>query len=62
MRATIDSEGCIGCGMCEHTAPEVFSFDGNIARVICSVVAPHNEEAAELAAAQCPVSVIYIDA
>ncbi len=62
MKATIDSEGCMGCGMCEQTAPEVFSFDGNIAKVICSTVAPHQEEAAKLAATQCPVNVIHIDA
>lgn len=62
MQASIDLQGCIGCGMCEQTAPEVFSFDGNIAKVISGTVAPHNMEAAKLAATQCPVNVIHIDA
>ena len=61
MKANVDQSGCIGCGMCEQTAPEVFQLNGGVAEVICGDVAPHNGEAAKEAAAQCPVQVIQID-
>ena len=27
MKAVVDKEGCISCGLCVSTCPEVFSFD-----------------------------------
>ena len=61
MRASVDREGCIGCGMCEQTAPEVFQLEGGAARVQCGTVAPHLEERVKQAAAECPVLVIHVD-
>lgn len=61
MTASIDREGCIGCGLCEQTAPEVFEVRDGKAEVICDTIAPHCEEDAKTAAAQCPVLVIHID-
>lgn len=52
------NDGCIGCGLCESTCPEVFSIQGDVA------VASEGEvsEAALAAAAEakdgCPVGAI----
>ena len=62
MHVSVDQSGCIGCGMCEQTAPEVFRLDGGVAAADGGEVAPHNEAAAKEAAAACPVQVIHIDA
>lgn len=61
MRASVDQEGCIGCGMCEQTAPEVFVLEGGKSKVQCDEVAPHLEESVKQAATQCPVLVIHVD-
>ena len=61
MTANVDRAGCIGCGMCAQTAPEVFSLDEKNLAVSCGIVAPHNHDQAKQAAAECPVSVIHID-
>ena len=61
MRATIDQEGCIGCGMCEQTSPEVFVLNGAVAEVTCDPVAPENEGETREAASMCPVNVIHLD-
>ena len=60
MKATVDQEGCIACRLCEHTAPEVFRLDGGAAEVICDEIAPEDEEAAQEARDNCPVSVISL--
>ena len=61
MIASVDQRGCIGCGMCEQTVPEVFQLQSGTAQAISGEVPPHCEEAAKEAAANCPVSVIHID-
>lgn len=61
MKATVDQEGCIACGLCEHTAPEVFRLDGGAAEVICAQIAPEDEEVAQEARDNCPVSVISLE-
>lgn len=59
MKVTIDRDGCIGCGLCAATCPEVFriSIDG-LAEVYASSekTADKVREAAE----NCPVSVIGV--
>ncbi len=62
MEVTIDRGGCIGCGMCAGTCPEVFELasDG-LAQVIAQPDAA-TEDAARQAAENCPVSVIYLGA
>ena len=35
MKAKVDENACIGCGLCENTCPEVFKMnEDNIAEVI----------------------------
>jgi len=52
-------DGCISCGACVTTCPEVFSFDEDGLAEACGEVAEY-EEAAKEARDDCPVSVIDI--
>ena len=57
MKAKI-TEGCIGCGQCEETCPEVFEMgDDDLAKVKGKVTAKNLADAKE-AADGCPVGVI----
>ncbi len=61
MKVTIDQDGCIGCGLCAETCPEVFRMnDESIAEVYgeaTEVLADQVHEAAE----NCPVGVINVE-
>ncbi len=50
-------EGCIACGLCEDTCPEVFEME-DIAVVKADAVFDGNEDAIIEAAEGCPVEVI----
>jgi ferredoxin len=53
------NDGCIGCGMCEATCPEVFSMTAEgVAKAIGDVVPAEHEAAAAEAKEGCPVGVI----
>lgn len=59
MKATIDRSGCIGCGLCASTCPEVFRMaEDGLAEVVADVGA--NDTTAKEAADNCPVSVIAV--
>lgn len=61
MKAFVDQDGCIGCGLCADTCPEVFQMnDDNLAEVHGEITAD-NLVAAEDARDSCPVSVITIE-
>jgi len=62
MKASIDRDGCIGCGLCADTCPEVFEMaaDG-LADVIYEIVPAGAEDSANEAKDGCPVSVITIE-
>lgn len=62
MKATIDRDGCIGCGLCAETCPAVFrmAVDG-LAEVHAETVPAADEAAAQEAMANCPVSVITVE-
>ena len=62
MRVQIDSDKCQGHGRCYDLAPAVFTDDeeGNGQVIGDGVVTPANEEAAQLAVANCPESAISI--
>ena len=62
MRATLDRAGCIGCGLCATTCPEVFRMaDDGIAEVYQKVVPADAEDSAVAAQDGCPVSVIAVE-
>ena len=61
MRVTIDQTGCISCGLCVNTCPELFAFDSSEkASVQLSPVPSELQECARKAADSCPVSVISV--
>lgn len=62
MKAIVDRETCIGCGLCESICPEVFELDGeNIAAVMVDMIPQEAEDAAIEAQDECPVSAITVE-
>lgn len=61
MKAKIDQDGCIGCGVCESTCPEVFEMRDGVAHVKIDPVPPEAEDTCKDARDSCPVSVITIE-
>lgn len=62
MKAVVDREACIGCGLCESVCPEVFELDGeNIAVVIVDVIPQELEDSAIEAQDECPVDAITVE-
>jgi len=62
MKAHIDRDGCISCGLCPATCPEVFRMaDDGLAEVYVVEVPKEAEDAAKEAEEGCPVSVITVE-
>lgn len=60
MKAKVDADTCIGCGLCESTCPEVYKMEGDKAVVIGPVVPKVAEECGKKAAEDCPVTAITV--
>jgi len=58
MKALIDEDACVGCGLCVDTCPEVFDMDGDVAKVIADPVPEGAEEGCREAVDACPVDAI----
>ncbi len=54
-------DGCISCGACIATCPEVFRFDEDGLAEAYAKVTPEHESAAIEAKEECPVAVIMIE-
>jgi ferredoxin len=62
MKAVVDRETCIGCGLCESTCPDLFVMDDEEkAKVIVAEIAKQAEECAKQAAVECPVTAITLE-
>ena len=58
MKVTVNEE-CIGCGLCESTAADVFAInDDGVAEVVIDEVSADDEDAVQEAIDNCPVSAI----
>lgn len=61
MKARVDPEICIGCGLCPSLCPEVFRMESDKAVVYVSVVPKEVEGTCKRAAEECPVTAIIIE-
>lgn len=62
MKVEIDRGGCISCGLCESTCPEVFRIaEDGLSEVHHQPDSPAQEASAKEAADGCPVSVIHVN-
>lgn len=63
MKAYVDKDTCIGCGLCPSICPDVFSMndDDGKAEAIPDDVPEECEDDAEEAAASCPVEAITVE-
>lgn len=60
MRAQVDADTCIGCGLCVSICPEVFAMPEAVAEVIADPVPQSAEQSCSEAADACPVSSITL--
>ena len=62
MKANVDKDTCIGCGLCPTIAPEVFDMeDDGKAHTIVEEVPENSKEAAKEAEGSCPVAAISVE-
>jgi ferredoxin len=60
MKAIVDPDICIGCGLCVEICPDVFEMPDTLAIVKVDPVPATDEEDCRDAAEQCPVDAISI--
>lgn len=61
MRIKVDEDLCLGCGICEGLAPEVFSLANEpFAEVLLDPVPEEHEEAVIQSIEECPEEAIII--
>jgi ferredoxin len=61
MKAKVDKELCVGCGLCPELCPDVFRMDGDKAVAKVDEVPAEAEDACRDAAEQCPAEAIKIE-
>lgn len=62
MRAFINKEACIGCGLCPSIASDVFEMDDDgKAKTISEDVPGGSEDAAKEAETSCPTNAISVE-
>jgi ferredoxin len=60
MKAVVDPDICIGCGLCADTCPGVYRMEADKALVYVETLPKDQEECARKAAGECPVEAIKI--
>lgn len=61
MRAFVDENTCISCGLCEGVCSEVFSLDTGISVAIEGEVPTELHDSTREACEECPVQAISIE-
>lgn len=62
MKVAIERDGCIGCGLCAGTCPEVFFMADDGLADIRKDPTPECLDACAQAEKECPASVIHVTA
>lgn len=60
MKAKVDQEACIGCGLCVATCPAVFAMGGDKAIIVATPVPRDAETDCKKATEECPVTAIVL--
>jgi ferredoxin len=61
MKAIIDADACVGCGLCANMCAEVYKMQDDKAIVIGDSIADELLDSAKEAATSCPVEAIKIE-
>ncbi len=61
MKARVDPELCIGCGLCVDTCPAIFKMEEDKAVAYIAPVPKAQEELCRKATDECPVTAIIIE-
>ena len=62
MRANVDEDTCIGCGLCPEICPEIFEMEDDGLAVAQDIEIPDDLlETAQEAEESCPVSAITVE-
>jgi len=61
MKAIVNKDTCIGCGLCVSICPDVFELNDNIAEVKVDEVSQDSKECANQTVEDCPVDAISLE-
>ena len=61
MKAKVNAELCVGCGLCVSTCPDIFEMKDDKAVTKTDVVSAQAEETCRQAKDDCPVEAIIIE-
>ena len=61
MKAKVNKDTCVGCGLCVDACPGVFEMVGEVAVAKVNPVPPDLEPSCREAAGSCPVEAISIE-
>jgi ferredoxin len=60
MKAVVDKDTCIGCGLCAQVAPDIYEMEGDKAVAKVDEISEDQVEDAKNGADQCPVDAIEV--
>ena len=61
MKAIVNQDTCIGCGLCISTVPEVFEVNADVKAEAYGHTTEQNKSAVQEAIDACPVQAIFWD-